>query len=131
MPFTNNCRKLKWLKVKHLINCDSPDKCDMAILHIYNPIVEFNERVRPICLPTVDQTMPKEGSLVYVAGYGKEGADLARSEYLKEGEMRLVSNSACLELPHPDAFQCATPLTGAVCYVSVNKSVWSYLCECV
>lgn len=52
------------------VNSSTFDDFDMALITLDRPI-EFNERVRPICLPEVNGEVPFYGQRVIVAGWGR------------------------------------------------------------
>jgi serine protease 7 (enterokinase) len=114
---------------------------DLAIL-VLTKTVEFNEYIRPVCLPEVDQVVPLS-SICYSTGFGMtDGNDgittpkryqliddfvteSSLPEALQEAKMKLYSDAQCKKSYFfvNDDFQCAGYESG---YIS-NCQVCVYL----
>eukprot|EP00057_Strongylocentrotus_purpuratus_P011161 XP_011665635.1 PREDICTED: uncharacterized protein LOC585547 isoform X4 [Strongylocentrotus purpuratus] len=68
---------------------------DIAILKLASPLNITNE-VQPICLPTMDETIPQPGQYVTFTGWGsyRERNDRL-PDFLQEGRMPVIPNNFC------------------------------------
>ena len=96
-------------------------KHDLAIVFTKEPI-EFNARVKPVCIPTVFDNAPDKysGEDVKFAGYGFYDSMSPFSNFLREARFRVLSQSNCLNqnLYHrrrnaKDLFFCAGHVVSA------------------
>ena len=72
-------------------------KHDLAIIFTKEPIM-FNPRIKPVCIPTVFDNTPDKysGEDVKFAGYGFYDSMSPFSNFLREANFRVLSESNCL-----------------------------------
>ena len=75
------------------------DGCDVAVLILDKPF-DFDEYVRPVCLPTIDWTSRLSEGTMIASGMGRIGNDIRTSE-LKLASIQMLSKNKCKVIEFP------------------------------
>jgi hypothetical protein len=70
---------------------------DLAVLVLAEPVTIFSETIRPVCLPLTDpaRTRDFEGTMPFVAGWGRTQEGGKSANVLQEVQLPVLKNTDC------------------------------------